>query len=156
MAKRKSSATAVVTKWVRRTEGRMLAVMQTSIQDTVNFMRVPKAKGGNMPVLTGNLRRSLMASTTDMPAVMEGGTVFADQSGAISLVIAQMKLGDKLYLGFQAAYAMRQEYGFNGTDSLGREYEQKGSGFVRAAMDRWPRTVREAIQKIHDQVEGTS
>lgn len=144
---------AVLPKWARKNQARMRAVFQTATQDAVNEMRTPKGAGGNMPVLTGNLRRSLMASTSEMPSIAEGP--FFNPEAQIALVIANAQIGDKIYLGFQAVYAARMEYGFVGPDSLGRVYNQKGNGFVRLTMQRWPQIVAAAAQRIEDKVEGT-
>lgn len=93
--------------------------------------------GGNVPVKTGNLARSLLAKTGSMPSTVDiptGG--FAGQD--IGPVLLNWEPGGTLYLGYQAVYARRQNYGFAGTDSLGRTYNQAGFGFVEKAAAKWP------------------
>ena len=107
-----------------------------------------------MPVKTGNLRRSLMASTSVMPTIREGKETFSDSG--IEMVIAGAALGSTVYLGFQAAYAARMNYGFVGEDSLGRVYNQAGFGFVDAVAQRWPQIVAEAEAKVRSRFEGGS
>lgn len=144
--------TGKLTAWASKSEARADAVFKTAAQDLANEVRVPKGAGGNMPVLTGNLRRSLMASLTEMPSVKDGP--FFNPDDQITLTIAGAKVGDTIYMGFQAIYARRMEYGFVGEDSLGRHYNQKGNGFVRLAAMNWPSIVRNAAQRIKAKVEG--
>lgn len=150
-----ASFAAQVGEWATATETRFRAVVQTAAQDLANEVRVPKGAGGNMPVKTGNLRRSLLASTSAMPQVVTDSKVqFADSDGQISLAILNAELGDTIYLGFQAAYARRMEYGFVGEDSLGRKYNQQGNGFVRLAAQRWQDIVDAAARTVKEKVEG--
>jgi hypothetical protein len=96
-----------------------------------------------------------MASTSELPTVKTGeDQEFADNDGQISLVIAGAQLGETVFLGFQAAYAMRMEYGFVGADSLGRYFNQQGYGFVRLTAQRWPEIVEESARKIQGRVDA--
>lgn len=149
----KSKFEAQVTAWVRKTELRLEAVFRFSAQAVANEVRVPVGKGGNMPVLTGNLRRSLVASKVEMPTV-EPGKEFPDKTENIKLVIAGAQIGETVFLGFQAAYARRMEYGFQGEDSAGRTFNQKGRGFVRLTAQRWPKIVREQARLLKSRVEA--
>lgn len=97
--------------------------------------------GGNVPVKTGNLARSLLAQKGSMPTTGEGP--FAGQD--IGPVLLDLELGDKVYLGYQANYARRQNYGFVGEDSLGRAYNQSGFGFVEQAAAKWPHIVTRVV-----------
>jgi len=45
-------------------------------------------------------------------------------------------------------------YGFVGTDSLGRTYNQTGFGFVDAVAQRWPQIVIQAEAKVRDRFEA--
>ncbi|NTI22043.1 hypothetical protein G6M87_09225 [Rhizobium rhizogenes] len=127
------------------------AVYQTAAQTVANEVRTPVAEGGRMPIKTGNLRRSLMASTSTMPTMVEGKQTFSD--GGVELVIAGAQLGGTIYLGFQAAYAARMNYGFVGEDSLGRVYNQAGFGFIDAVSQRWVQIVAAAEATVRDRFE---
>jgi hypothetical protein len=140
------SFAAQVSEWAKAEQERQEAVFQTAAQEVANEVRTPVAAGGRMPIDTGNLRRSLMASTSAMPTIQEGKTEFQDSG--IEMIIAGAELGETVYLGFQAAYAARMNYGFVGTDSLGRTYNQTGYGFVDAVAQRWPHIVQQAEAKI--------
>ncbi len=178
------SFAATISEWGRAELERAEAIFQASAQALANEVREPgpsvastsaaiekglgtggrgknklqiqgpvgRTGAGRMPVDTGNLRRSLMASTAEMPSIKEGKEEFTDSG--IEMVIEGAALGSTIYLGFQAAYALRMEYGFVGTDSLGRTYNQSGFGFVTAAAQRWPQIVAEQEAKIRSRFEA--
>ncbi|MDR9781594.1 hypothetical protein [Rhizobium redzepovicii] len=146
------SFAAEVSEWCRQVEGAAEAVFQTAAQTVANEVRTAVAEGGRMPVKTGNLRRSLMASTSAMPTIKEGKETFSDSG--LELVIAGAQLGSTVYLGFQAAYAARMNYGFVGTDSLGRTFNQAGYGFVDAVAQRWPQIVTQAEATVRGRFEA--
>jgi hypothetical protein len=152
MATENLSFAAQVSEWAKSEMERSKAVFQTAAQEVANEVRTPVAEGGRMPLKTGNLRRSLMASTADMPRIQEGKTTFSDSG--IEMVIAGAELGSTIYLGFQAAYAARTNYGFVGTDSLGRTFNQTGYGFVDAVAQRWPQIVIQAEATVRRRFEA--
>lgn len=123
--------------WVQESEARLKAVARDAAQTVVNEVRKPKAQGGRMPVLTGNLRRSLMASTSQMPTMRPDGREFPDNEGQIELAIAGWELTETLYLGFQAAYARKREY---------------DNGFVSMTAQRWGAIVEESARSIQARV----
>ncbi|WP_261334584.1 hypothetical protein [Rhizobium leguminosarum] len=106
MATENLSFAAQVSEWAK---AELEREEQTAAREVANEVRTPVAEGGRMPLKTGNLRRSLMASTSDMPTIQEGKTAFQDSG--IEMVIAGAELGSTIYLGFQAAYAARMNYG---------------------------------------------
>jgi len=136
---------AEVGAWADEAKERLLAVYKASAQELVEVMLTTRPAGGNMPIDTGFLRQSLVASTSAMPSTnpnavpRPGGSYGANP--AVNAVIATLGFGDTLFLGFVAAYAMRQNYGFTGTDRLGRHYSQRGHLFVEKAVQRWPEIV---------------
>jgi len=136
-----------VLEWVLETEARMLAVFRMSSQEVIREMSTTRLEGGRLPILTGNLRRSLLVSTAAMPPRASGDVRF-ESSQDYGLVIASAQLGDKIFAGFQAAYAHRQEYGFVGVDSMGRHYNVSGKHFVGSAALRWPQIVAEQAAKL--------
>lgn len=150
------SFTAQVGEWAAQTEKRLEAVFRDSAQTVANEMRKPKGGGGNMPVKTGNLRRSLLASTASMPGIRPGVTNFPDNDTQINLVIAGATLGQTIHLGFQAEYARRMEYGFTGKDALGRTYNQAGNGFVRLTAQRWQQIVEQSAKTVQSRVMSRS
>ena len=80
------------------------------------------------PVLTGNARRSWALSTVAMPVIRPG--VEFSAAPEVTLEIANIELGKTAYIGGQAEYLPRLNWGFTGTDSLGRKYKQAGRFFL--------------------------
>lgn len=134
-----SSFSAQVSAWAQQTEQRMTAVARYAAQTVANEVRKPVGEGGNMPVITGNLRRSLLASTSEMPSMRRDQREFGSNDGQIALTIAGWEMGTVLHLGFQAAYARVREY---------------DRGFVRLTAQRWPQIVAEAARTIQGRVEA--
>ncbi|MCC7253186.1 MAG: hypothetical protein IT540_15085 [Hyphomicrobium sp.] len=153
----------------------MLAVFRDAAQTVANEVRRPVAAGGNMPVKTGNLRRSLMASTSAMPLVRTGDDqVFSDNEEQINLVIAGANIGQTIYLGFQANYARHMEYGTQphvieprnaealrwyagGASVFAKRVQHPGTqpfAFVRKTAQNWPQIVAESAQRMQRRVEA--
>ncbi len=135
-----------VDQWVKETEQRMTAVWRQSIDDLADHMNTTRDNGGRLPKLTGNLMRSLLASTSAMPSTGGPDAKYSGQD--VGLVTAGLRLDQTIWLGYQAIYARRMNYGFVGEDSLGRTYNQAGAHFVEAAIADWPNIVRMAVSKI--------
>lgn len=117
-----------------------MAVIQQSTQDVLRDAQLPKARGGRMPVDTGYLRNSLVSG-------LNGST---NLTGAESygMVLTRMRAGDIFESGWLAEYAMRIEFGFRGTDKLGRRYNQAPTYFLRHAAAKWPRFVRANAMRL--------
>lgn len=117
-----------ISAWRDREQLKLLAIFRESAQAVAEEANTPEANGGRLPVDTGNLMNSQAGSTSGMPS---------SASQPVALALLATNLGDTFYLGWTAAYALRQEHGFMGADSLGREYAQQGKGFARAAAQNW-------------------
>lgn len=128
-----------VDDWVRKTERRMTFVFRDAAQTLFSEAQRPIAEGGNMPVDLGFLRNSFVAGLNGTTAL----------SGPIAYIatIAGANIGDVIEGGWTAEYALRQEFGFIGTDSLGRNYNQQGKGFARKAAMKWPQMVRDSVNR---------
>lgn len=148
-----------VTDWVRKSETRMTSVFRESAQEVIYEAQRPKSRGGNMPVKDGFLRNSGQATlnqpiggTTKKPKGYAGADWSADE---VVLVINRATLKDTIYFTWTAAYAARMEYGFSGKDSLGREYNQAGNGFLRLAVQQWP-TIASKVSKRAERAASSS
>jgi hypothetical protein len=130
---------ASVDAWAKASQQRMRAVFRESAQRLANEVRVPVAAGGNMPVKTGNLRRSLRGSTAAMPRLGEQGAKYEDGSAQVTLAIAGAELGQTIYLGFQANYA---------------PYMENRYQFVGLAAQRWQDIVRESVTELKRRTGG--
>ena len=83
-----------------------------------------------------------------MPQIDQSGEVRFDTPPDIGLIIATLPPGSPVYIGAQAIYMPRLNYGFTGTDSLGRTYNQSGKMFVERNAERWQEFVDAAAREI--------
>lgn len=90
-----------------------------------------------MPVDTGFLRASLLASSDAMPqmnaAKPAGAGAYSYDSGPIALTINNAPLGGKVYCGYSANYAVHVNYGTGKTPAR---------LFVEQAAQQWPAIVK--------------
>lgn len=138
------SFAAAVGDWASKTQERIDAVYARSVELLGEEMSKTIPEGGNVPFLTGNLSRSLLASKEGMPNVADGPYAGSN----VGLLAATLGASETVYLGYQAAYAARVNYGFIGNDSLGRTYNQSGAHFVEAAVAAWPNIVALAAKDV--------
>lgn len=111
----------------------------------------------NTPVAeTGFLRGSWF---TSLNSTSSSSNSKNDKTGSTTLgdmvaIISGSEIGDTIYFLNQAVYAMRVEYGFVGTDSLGRKYTAEndfnanGRGYVRNTVAQADRIARETLARI--------
>ena len=142
------SFAAAVGAWAAKTEKRLQAVHRRSVELLAEDMTTTQPQGGRVPFKTGNLARSLLASTVGMPQTSESPT----GGGNVGAVTATLRLNQPVWLGYQSVYARRQNYGFVGADVLGRVYNQTGSYFVEGAIANWQQIVARAVAEIQSNV----
>lgn len=143
MTKNLSFAKAIG-EWASKTEERMGAVHRKAVVLLGEEMTKTKPTGGRVPFDTGNLARSLLASTSDMPKTAEGP--FSGSN--VGAVAATLRLDQPVWLGYQAIYARRMNFGFVGADKLGRVFNQAGNHFVEGAIAKWPQIVEQAAKEV--------
>ncbi|HEL4296710.1 TPA: hypothetical protein UM674_000639 [Stenotrophomonas maltophilia] len=122
---------------------RQEAIFKGSAQKLMEEANTPEGQGGKMPVDTGFLRNSVAASTDGPPEA--GGQ-------PVELVFLGLQVGQTVWAGWTAKYAMRMEHGFFGEDSKGRTYAQAGKGFARAAAQNWAFIVEAVAKEVKDQI----
>lgn len=132
-----------VRDWGEKAKRRQTAIFRESTSRVLEIANTPIAQGGRMPVDTGNLRNSARASTEGVPS---------SAGGPPELVFAMLEVGQTAYAGWTAKYALRQEYGFFGADSLGREYSQAGKAYMRSAVQLWPQIVEQATASVRARI----
>lgn len=142
------SFAASVSEWARQTDARLTAVRRRSIELLAEEMTRTKANGGRVPFETGNLYRSLVATTNGLPKVGQSS------GGNVGAVTATLNNNQAAWLGYTAAYARRVNSGFVGADSLGRVYNQAGNYFVEGAIANWENIVRQAAKEIESSVRN--
>lgn len=144
-----------VAAFAEKVPGAAEAVFRQSAQDIAQEMS-DNLSIGKPNVVTGFLRASMAASLTDMP-VMNSENVpakdalpnqYAAVVDEVITVIAGANIEDTIHIGFTAAYARRLEYGFKGSDSLGRSYTQDGYAYIRNAVLKWEDIVNANAAKV--------
>lgn len=129
---------AQVQDWVREQDGAMEAVFKGSVEDVA--IRWAKS----VKRITGMLAGSTTVGVNAEPADVE----MIRSPESVALEIDGLSIGDVAKIRQTAAYAWRYEYGFSGEDSLGRSYNQAGSGKMRAVVQQWPQIVAENEAKV--------
>jgi hypothetical protein len=138
-------------------KGRMDALVQTATFDLFETIvkRTPgpgnsiqKKPAPGTP--TGFLRGSWYVSIGSDSGASKGRP---DPSGGVTIAsinagLSKAKAGDTIYFLNAAKYALRLEFGFVGTDSLGRTYNQAPRSFVRSSAAEFPKILAEAAQRI--------
>ena len=137
-----NSFSAQVSDWVRKSEQRMDVVRRTSVQRVVNIAQTPVGQGGNLPLDTGFLRRSLMATTSAMPRVGEN---LQGSENQIALAIANWDAGQALYLGYTASYSSHVHWGTRG---------RAARLWVTLAAQRWQQIVAEVARELRSRAGG--
>lgn len=130
-------------KWAAMSSQGLTALLRNSVQELAEVASATIPNGGRVPVKTGNLARSVVVDTKPPQTI----NVLATQQ-SFSLGVANIKPGDTVFVGWQAAYSKRINYGFVGADSLGRVYNQQGHGFAEAAAAQWPSIVARQAAKL--------
>ena len=92
---------AQVKAWAKETEAKKAAVFKIATQKLVDAMILTIPKQGNLPVDTGNLRRSLMASTSVRPTIISGKEDFTDGFSEVEFVISGATIKDKIYISLR-------------------------------------------------------
>jgi len=130
---------ADIDSFIQRSERLMTAVVQKSAEETARIAQKPKARGGRMPVDTGFLRNSLTAHIGAIPSgrdvAPEGYQQTSWASNAVILTINNMELGDTIYLGWTAHYALHQE---------------NKNSFMRTAAQQWRQTVDMVVRDARE------
>lgn len=133
-----------VGRWASQSEARITSVRNRAIELLAEDMSNTIPNGGRVPFQTGNLARSILASTQGMPKTSD-----AQFSGSnVGLVTATLAADQPIWIGYQAAYARRLEAGFVGADALGRVYNQQGYHFVSGAIADWKNIVARAVKEL--------
>ena len=143
---------ASVNKWTKQTEARSEAAFQNGLLDFYD------ALSDATPVLTGNLRNSLIASLNSGgavsgvmgPGLTPGDSTFRSGASQSIATIMSAKIGDRVSFRYGATYAMRLNYGFHGVDSLGRMYNQPGRFWIQGVGARYRSIMRSAATRLRN------
>lgn len=127
------SFSAKVERWARETEQRARDVFREAALQADQEVSEPNSEGGHLPVVSGNLRKSRAASTIGPPQTLWRQKEFSGTDAGIASVIRTAEIGQTVWIGFQALYAMKAE---------------ENHGFVRLTAQRWPQIVEQAIRVV--------
>lgn len=128
-----STFTAQIKAFADKSKEKMEAVVKQSAQEVFNIAQTPKAQGGRMPVDTGFLRNSLVAS-------LNGSTV-GGGADAYVLAVAGAEIGDTIFAGWTANYARFMEYG---TSRTAANY------FMLSAAQQWQAIVARNAELVRN------
>jgi HK97 gp10 family phage protein len=144
MVDRNQTFSAAVDAWVLKSKERMNAIVRESAQ------RVIATAQANAPIDTGFLRASIRASNSEMPKIdptfRGDGTAVTYDSGEISLVIAGTEIGQQLFVGYTAAYAVQVHYGTS---------KMPPRPWVSLAAMEWPQIVSQVTEEAKSRVAGS-
>lgn len=128
----------------------MKFVAAESIQDVVRAAQTTQLgitrgatsfEEGKIPVgETSDLVNSLASSVN--------GSSSGQGAASYETAILSFEIGDTLQFEWPVEHAMRMEYGFTGTDKLGRKYNQPGRHFVGANVARFPEFVEKRVAEV--------
>lgn len=133
--------------FVRKCKARQLAVAKKSVERVNRECNRSQAQGGRMPVVTSTLRGSQVSALNGQ---LLGSNTAQDETLAALLVVASMKVGDKIQFGWTIEYARRVNSGFVGQDSLGRTFNQSGAFYLEFGIDQWKTIVSEECVNIRN------
>lgn len=131
--KRGQSCAAQVEAFATKAKRMLAEVAQESSIGVAEAATLPKDQGGHLPVVKGNLRRSFAASTVGPVSVLWGQREFHGTLDGVMSVIRNAKIGQTIWMGFQAAYARKAEV---------------DNGFVRLTTQRWQQIVADAVRLV--------
>jgi len=138
-------------RWVTKVKKIQDAVVSQATSDMLSDIKVVPgiARGGSRQ--QGTIPRDLGTLAASLTSTLYGSSAMS-QTGAASyvLVAGAMEGGDVAQFtwgGPAAGYAARVHYGFTGTDSLGRTYNQPGTFWVDVAAAGWQGYVARAVTK---------
>lgn len=116
----------------------MRYIMVMSIQDVLEGAQTTQ-RGITQGATSFELGMIPVGLTADLVNSLSVGG--ATGAGAYVTAIAGMQIGDVLEFEWTMEYSARIEYGFSGTDSLGRSYEVAGRFFVGTNAAKYPEFV---------------
>lgn len=136
--KRNYNFQAQVDQIVAKTKKRQMLVMRQALNNAINEMQTPVAKGGKMRVDTGFLRASGQSSLNGMPTGPSQKPKDAQKGqfdwkpAQAELTISEMQFGSTFFFGWTANYA---------------RFREAYDGFLYATVQRWQQIVNNAVEE---------
>jgi hypothetical protein len=125
-----------VEQWVSKAKGLADAAFQATAMDALATVK------SFTPVKTGFLRANwtVIKNNDEMPTPAHVQHPEA--------VVKDLRIGDRVLIVNPVVYAARIEYGFVGSDSLGRHYNQVGAGMAQRTIALLPEIARKATERV--------
>lgn len=132
---------ATVDAWVKKSKARADAVLKESTQRLIEQAQTvgpsvenpASGAGGKMPVATGFLRASMAISFDGMPSGPsrgDGKQAYSYDDADVTLKLAGVEVGKKIYAGWTANYAV---------------FAEERYGFCRSAAQNWQQIVDQTV-----------
>lgn len=128
-----------IVQWVAKVSNRLEALPPTCGKILIDNVRTPVKQGGNMPVVSGNLRNSIdLNFSGPRPAdrVLDQNKPIADPVMKLYDRLERMRLGSHVYIFFRAIYGPKMEMKY---------------AFVRLAAQKWPQVVAAGVARVKKQ-----
>lgn len=123
--------TAQIRNWSEKAKRNIDLVIKQSAQEVFQIAQTPVVQGGNMPVDTGFLRNSMVAG-------LNGSTSLSGPDAYV-LAINGFEMGDVIFGGWTAEYAVYVEFGAQG---------RAPRFFMRGAAQQWQSIVSSNAAKL--------
>lgn len=120
--------------WVSKVAEALEAVPRKAVRLLIEDARRPLSSGGNMPVISGNLRNSATISFNEVPPAdleLDPEKPLKNPAQHINQVLDTMPLGARVRIGFRANYAVDAE---------------NKHAFVGLAAQKWLQFVTTAVR----------
>ncbi len=124
-------------EWAAKMKRRLRYVRAAVPARIIEAQQWPVHLGGHMPVVSGELRDSLVIDV--------GGMLLIGAESYLELFALGAE-AKKVRWGWTVAYADRVNYGFTGVDSLGRYYNQSGRHFIEYGQMMYKQILREEVR----------
>lgn len=128
-------------RWATMMKGRLHYIKVMVPARIMQAQQRPRTSGGRMPVVTGELRDSLVIDA--------GGRLLIGAEAYRELTTLPPFKGN-IRWGWTVPYANRINYGFTGMDSIGRYYNQAGVHYIEYGESLAPRIARDEARRARD------
>lgn len=133
-------------KWAQDAIRKAKAAPAMVVEEMANAMATSVRASGFTPVDTGNLSRSVTISMT--PISRDGPGYNSPVRQNYNSAVKGFTADGTAFIAYKAIYAARVNYGFVGTDSLGRSYNQSGRAFLESNIARFPAIVQKVVARL--------
>lgn len=136
-------------RWAALSKRQLEALARQSIQVLAYKIQANTGPPIGPNVITGFLMGSWQPGIGNPPPVKAELNISKDTDAELAVMLTTLTVGETFYYVNNAEYAMRQEFGFTGVDSLGRAVHQQGKFFVRKTVGQWAAIVSETAADLN-------